>query len=187
MTCLTNNKKAGRRTGVGKKGSKRVNTAEKTIKCTFNFTVNSDEHGFFITIARQAGNAEHIGHPMFDPATAPESTHNLTAEMKQDTQFVMDATLNKAAGRNYLNVKYNKHLSYAKLAYLDRVGKNADEDEFSELFKMMENSEEVRYNMWSYPNSKGNGMECVSSTAVDDNVNHTDIGKIPGSLLLAIQ
>lgn len=191
-TSLISNDKSNRRKD-GKSASKRTSVTDRAVTCPFNFRLKYDQYGFFITLLRQAGKSTHMGHPRYDPATAPEKSSCLTEEEKDTVKHVMDSCRSVAAGRNFVASKFNKYLSYARLAYLDSLGKDADVDEYDSLFTMLEKSEECRYNiLWSYSkdDSDGTDISVVSSTKLgqaDDEHVHVDLEDVPELAPVAVE
>lgn len=185
-TSLISNDMNGRRTEFGKSGSKRTNVTDRTSHCPFNFVLKSDSHGFFITLFRQAGNPTHEGHPKYDLRMIPEKSSLLTEDEIDTVKHVMDSCRSVAAGRNFMKSKYNMYLTYAKMAYIDTLGKASAGDEYESLISMLENSEECIYNiLWSCKSDDtgGDDIAVISSTKIDgDDEDHqitVDINDVP--------
>ena len=56
---------------------------------------------FYVELERRSGNPTHEHHPrLYHPDSAPVPIRLLTEQQKENTKNVMDATTDKASGRN---------------------------------------------------------------------------------------
>ena len=122
---------------------------KKEHVCPQGFSLRVDNLGFYIST--NAGKASHQGHPKFDPDFKHTHVSSFTHEEKNDALHAFKATLNKAVGRNFVEEKWNKHMTRSQVALLDTLAKEGDEDdEFGSLCKTFEQSKFIRYNiLWS--------------------------------------
>jgi len=170
-TNLVNNKngKGRRKVGRGAPGLfRRQSKTSKAIKCPFRFKLMVDEFGFYISVSHGSGCPCHHGHLKVDPRFAPTPMRSLTKEEKVDAKIAVKATVNKAAGVNFMRMKYNKNLSYAQLHQLDCLDKAVETDEYGSLFTMFEQSKNIRYTvLWTTTAGNcTNDVEVITSSKV---------------------
>ena len=153
-TSLVNNRKNNRSGGKQKsKRTKQFHDHEKV--CKFGFLLKWDEFGFYIELARRAGNADHEGHgQILEKQAVPVPLRFLTSQEKDNARSIMNATCNRSAGRNFLYNRFGKYLNRMKMAYVD-TQRNADDgdvipsttkkDDILRMIDDMQNSQEVSY------------------------------------------
>ena len=126
-------------------------TQKKTKCCPHTFAVKWDTFAFYVELERRSGNEEHIGHPQIKAkGLAPYPTRLLSQDEVDDTKHVIEATTNKAAGRNFIKTKFGKFVSSIKLAYLKKrddidKGNNTAPDDISRMLDDFEKSDEVAF------------------------------------------
>ena len=134
----------------GKSGPKRVKTTNKNRGgCNFGFTIKWDVHGFYVELERNSGYPVHCNHPrVAESSLLPFPTRYLTSDDIESTKSVVEATSNKAAGRNFLTRGIGRFINSIKIAYLtDKYGDHASdkEDDISKMIGNFEQSNEIAY------------------------------------------
>ena len=100
-TSLVHNRKNSRKDGQIL--PRRTKTYDSMV-CNFALAVKWDKFGFYVELERRAGCPMHCNHPqLFDQNSLPFPTRLLTQDQVKNTKGVMEATCNKAAGRNFLH------------------------------------------------------------------------------------
>ena len=126
-TSLVNNRKNNRQGGLS--GPKRHKRNNNKNTCPFGFTVKWDRLGFYVDLIRRSGNPMHCYHPqVFKPSTLSFPTRLLSDDQIDDTRQVVEATCNKAIGRNFIHGKFGRFINSIKIAYLAGRKANGDKD-----------------------------------------------------------
>ena len=118
-STLINNRKNNRENGLSL--PKRVKINQTITRCPFTFTIKWDGIGFYIDLYRSSGNPMHCYHSkVFKPSALSFPSRLLTQEQIDDTKHVVEATCNKAVGRNFMKGKFGRFINHIKVAYLSQ-------------------------------------------------------------------
>jgi len=165
-TTLMNNDEANR-LNTGKSGPRRMQTTDKSRTYRRNFTVKWDEFAFYVELERRCGNPTHEHHPrLYHPASAPVPICLLTEQQRENTKNVIDATSDKASGRNFLLRTMGINFDTIKLTYLDCKMKGHDKsgDDIDCMIKNFELSNKIKFTTLSdVPMSAIKGIDTTNT------------------------
>ena len=126
--------------------------------CPFKVVVKWDENGFYIDTKRSV--PFHKYHPRSSLESMHIPTRLIPNEERENLIALAESCVGAGVGRNFLYSKLGKHLSNAKIAYIQNSApkkplhpslKNSDIDELISFFK---SSKEISYQvLWDVPTS----------------------------------
>ena len=159
----------------GAPGLPRRRNKKPNHKCPQAFTLKVDSIGFYISTL---GSSLHEGHPRYNASFTHAHISSLTQEEREDAVHAAKATVNKAAARNFVQQKWNKHITRSQVTLLDTLAKDDEVDDIGALLHLLETCPTVRWDMlWSKekevvsPLSTQSGeLDVFSSSKVDGEV-----------------
>jgi len=191
---IVNSDKAGRRKN-GRSLARRTSTKralELDECCHFSFQqVGWDQYGFYLN--PRADNATHSFHPRVDTSKLPLPSALIPPEKRHNLQALAEACVGSGVGRNFMHSKLGRHISRAKIAYIQKQTilddkHNLPASDIGGLLDFFRESPQVSFQvLWDCPaeDDESTGALPPSSPNCDADVILNDSSRVSPSKLIS--